>query len=401
MAGRSRTTKKLAQRIDLNYFKRLYPFPRWRRILSLGLIGFALLWLAVARQRAFNAGPLAHPHALLARDCAACHAVQTAWGQKVTDQACSSCHDGPIHQAEQTLTPSCTDCHVEHQGSFRLASTRDEGCTQCHSNLKTKTGQTKFAANITSFESGHPEFAVLRSGSDPGSIKFGHEVHLKKDLRGSHGPVQLKCADCHLRTGASMASIDYQKQCAECHPLLFDKRFTEPAPHKKPEIVMDFVTARFREYIAAHPNEIRMVDPPDPRVIRPVLPPARNAAEWVGRRVADTEQLLWRKTCRECHTLRSGTPLPEVLAAAIPARWMTHASFDHEAHQMLVCTECHSRAPSSRETSDVLLPGIATCQKCHHSGTDAAESRCFECHTYHDWSKEKPVDGRRTISNVR
>ena len=32
MAGRTRTTKKLAQRIDLNYFKRAYPIPRWRRI---------------------------------------------------------------------------------------------------------------------------------------------------------------------------------------------------------------------------------------------------------------------------------------------------------------------------------------------------------------------------------
>src|SRR2546425_12439836 len=51
-------------------------------------------------------------------------------------------------------------------------------------------------------------------------------------------------------------------------------------------------------------------------------------------------------------------------------------------------------------TSDVLLPGIQNCRQCHRPGLDAAESRCFECHTYHDWSKEKPVKGRFTSQEV-
>ena len=34
MAGRTRTQKKLAQRINLDYFKTLHGIPRWRRILS-------------------------------------------------------------------------------------------------------------------------------------------------------------------------------------------------------------------------------------------------------------------------------------------------------------------------------------------------------------------------------
>ncbi|MGC1200058.1 MAG: hypothetical protein WA879_00785, partial [Candidatus Acidiferrales bacterium] len=49
----------------------------------------------------------------------------------------------------------------------------------------------------------------------------------------------------------------------------------------------------------------------------------------------------------------------------------------------------HTRARTSQETADVLLPGIATCRECHHSGPEGAEDRCFECHTYHDWHKEK------------
>ena len=37
MAGAERTTKKRAQRIDLNYFKRPHPFRRWRFWLSVAV----------------------------------------------------------------------------------------------------------------------------------------------------------------------------------------------------------------------------------------------------------------------------------------------------------------------------------------------------------------------------
>ena len=65
---------------------------------------------------------------------------------------------------------------------------------------------------------------------------------------------------------------------------------------------------------------------------------------------------------------------------------------------MLICTECHAKAKTSRETADVLIPGIETCRDCHRPGADSAESRCFECHVYHDWTKQKPVTGAFTIS---
>jgi hypothetical protein len=403
MARRTRSTKKLAQRIDLNYFKRLYPIPRWRRILSVALTALGVAWLAWAglagRQSPYNAGPLSHSHALLTRNCASCHVKDNAFGRRVTDQACLSCHDAPAHQAQQTFTPACTDCHVEHQGSFRLANVREEGCTQCHANLVVKSGRLSVAAKVGSFSGDHPEFAALHQ-PDLATIRFGHEVHLKKNLRGLHGPVQLKCADCHTANGALMAPVSYQTHCAECHALQFDQRFPEPAPHKKPEVVLAFVTQRFTEYIARHPEEVHLADPADPRILRPPLPPARDAKEWITRRVADAETLLWRKSCKECHALSfsSGANVPAVAPAAIPGRWFQRASFDHESHEMLKCGECHGHATESRETSDVLLPGIATCRKCHNSSADAAESRCFECHAYHDWSKRKPVEGTFTIS---
>src|SRR5271155_4519981 len=314
MAGRPRTNKKLAQRINLDYFKTLFGIPRWRRILSgvLVIVGLAWLgWYALAGSpKLYNAGPLGHAHALLGQKCGACHVSQASYRKSATDQACLGCHDGPIHQADQTFTPSCSSCHVEHQGTLRLASTTDRACTQCHADLKTTHGPAKLASNIRGFDSSHPEFAALRPGSsDPGSIKFNHRVHLKKDLRGPNSPVQLKCADCHAPSRASldrsyMEPVNYEKHCAACHTLQFDRRFSESAPHKEPQVVYDFVFAKLTAYIAAHPAEIPLVDEPDKRLpSRPPQPPARDAAEWVQQRMADAQLLVWRKSCKECHRL--------------------------------------------------------------------------------------------------
>ena len=51
--------------------------------------------------------------------------------------------------------------------------------------------------------------------------------------------------------------------------------------------------------------------------------------------------------------------------------------------------------------TDMLLPGIETCKKCHAPGPEHAESRCFECHTYHDWSKRKEVTPKFTLPALR
>ncbi len=405
MPGRSRTTKKLAQRIDLNYFKRLYAIPSWRRRLSFGLVLVGLLWLGwealSGKQRPYNAGPVSHAHALLTRNCTACHVAQAVFGRKVTDQACLTCHDAPAHQTAQTFTPVCMDCHVEHQGSPRLASTRDASCTQCHRDLKTDGKPAGYVTAIASFDGQHPEFAPLRPGhTDPGTVRLNHQVHLKKDLRGPNGTlVQVKCADCHPREQADIVPVNFEKHCLSCHPLQFDKRFVESVPHKKPDVEREFMTAKFTEYIGAHPEEVRTADPGDPRTMRPPLPPARNAAEWIARRIDDSERLLWRKTCKECHTLNfgPGSSLPEIPKAAIPAVWMPHAEFGHRAHQMVNCAECHAGATKSQETSDILLPGIQTCRTCHRSGADFADARCSECHLYHDWSKEKKIEGKFTL----
>ena len=435
------TTKKLAQRIDMHYFKRPHPFRRWRTWLSILLPALAIVWLAWAgitrNDRVYSSGKMSAGHAVLAARCGECHVKQvTSFSAKPSDQACRSCHDGPTHHANQLFTPNCSSCHAEHRGHRRLAATADANCTQCHANLRTAGAPTQFANHIEGFGSTHPEFAALRPGSvDPGTIKLNHAVHMKAKLQGPNGPVQLDCDDCHRpaasnaawRFGSAqpatnpvpgkfdppsrvsardyMAPISYANNCIGCHTLQFDKRFKESVPHDTLTIVHAFVVQKFQQYIGAHPGELRVVGPGRNLPQQPLPPAVRvlTPQQWVDERVAESEQLLWRKTCAECHSLTfsAAVQLPAVAKSNITTRWFSYAVFSHEDHRFLKCIECHIGAAKSRETADILLPSIQTCERCHHAGQEAAESRCFECHTYHDWSKEKPVKGMLTISQSR
>jgi hypothetical protein len=451
MSSRNRTTKALAKRIDMEYFARPHAFRRWRLLLSLAVPAIALVWFFAQRveggPRAYSSGPLSHSHAVFSKQCSVCHVQQAgAFFRPVEDKACLTCHDGPVHHEGQKFTPACSSCHVEHKGAMRLSATTDVNCTQCHTDLHTKEGVSKYEASITGFETKHPEFRALCGGaSDPGRIKLNHYVHLQPNLIGPNQTrVQMTCDDCHrpagvqdtlaypgspaqlqytstaqretaqtiasasVRPRAYMAPPEFAKHCAQCHLLTFDPRFGEQqVPHDKPDVVRKFLAARFSEYIAAHPAAVHVVEKFDRELPeRPhALKIAHSAEEWVNFRVEDAEWLLYRKTCKQCHTLmETNTPLPEVAKSQITQRWLPHADFDHYPHRAVTCGSCHLKAINSRETSDVLIAGIASCRSCHREGgpsRDAAEGRCFECHNYHDWSKAKRTKGTYTIPELR
>ena len=427
MAGRTRTAKALAQRIDLNYFKRPHPFRRWKWILSIAVPAAALLWLggsaAGGSKAPYSSGPVSASHQIFGDKCERCHVTQVRiFRAHVTDNMCVSCHDAPAHKPNQTSTPGCASCHLEHRGAIRLASTADRDCVQCHRDLATTTGRVTIARTVGAFTDAHPEFAARRQGAtDRAVLKFNHELHMKADLRGPKGAMQLECVTCHVpavsqpsaprsrprRRGLgeggptdNMAPITYAKDCASCHQLFFDPLIDAVAPHDVPEKVHAVVTQALREFIAKNPAQIGKPDPVRGRI--PVnfpepMRPVRNAAEWVDARTVNVERLLWSKTCAECHTLDVlgpglapvGPALPRVVPTNVPAGWMPRARFDHVSHQLTSCASCHA-ARNSRETSDVLMPTIATCQQCHKTSR-GAESRCFECHGYHDWKNAKPV----------
>lgn len=429
MAGRTRTAKALAQRIDLNYFKRPHPFRRLKRVLSIAVPAAVLLWLAgnaVGGSRApYSSGPVSASHQVFGDKCERCHVTQArTFRAHVTDNMCLSCHDAPAHKSNQTFTPTCASCHIEHRGAIRLSASANRDCEQCHRDLSTTTGPLTIAKAVGAFNDTHPEFAAKRlatgtsangeSGGDPAVLKFNHEVHMKPGLRGPNGAAELECSTCHTpaapaRAAArsrfgrrslgeggptdNMAPVTFEKNCASCHPLFFDPLIDAMVPHDSPDKVHAFVTQSLREFIAGNPGQIGRPDPVRGRI--PVNFPepmrsVRNAADWVEARTASVERLLWSKTCAECHTIEGGRgALPRVVPTNIPTTWMPRARFDHAAHRLTNCTTCHA-AETSRQTADVLMPSIATCQQCHKPSR-GAESRCFECHEYHDWKAAKPV----------
>ena len=487
--ARTRTTKKLAQRIDLNYFKRPTPLKRAKFWLSFLLPALALAWIAwhilVRDHRVYSSGRLSEPHAVFEKECATCHVRQAGqFSAEVADSACLDCHDGPVHHTSSTTQRDCIDCHVEHRGRISLSSVSNESCAHCHARLVTDRW-----GHIESFEASHPQFAALQEGShDPGTIKLNHAIHMKPIRRGPNGPnVQLECGNCHRSTAAGadltfalpeylaaaagyddkdeflsirtdalkplrpmsgrelMAPVKFANACAACHLLTFDKRFEEGVPHDKPEIVHVFVVQKFIAYIAAHPGELREMQDPDRALTGRPRPPrtrAVTASQWVAEKTAVAEELLWRKTCAQCHEM-SLTPLrdasiarwstsnpngathiasasqaessvdqathfiiretkvPAVAPANITLRWMPHAKFDHSAHEGFTCVSCHAKALTSAEATDILLPGVATCKTCHAPGPEHAESRCSECHTYHDWSKRKEITPKFTMPALR
>ena len=452
MLRQNRSTKALAKRIDMNYFARPHWLRSWRFWLSIAVPLVALGWFFTQRaqggQKIYSSGPLSASHAAFTKQCSLCHLQQAggAYFRSVQEKACLSCHDAPLHHANQTFTPSCTSCHIEHQGALRLSATATASCTQCHSDLRTKDGAAKFDASITSFEKKHPDFRAARTDArDPGGLKLNHYAHLQPNLIGpNHRRVQMTCDDCHRGASANdalpymgttaqlvatsarpapalsastpridprayFATPEFARHCAGCHVLEFDRRFTgEQVPHDTPQVVHDFLTRKFSDYVAAHPDAVHQTEPPvfDRSLPeRPHVPRiASNAREWVTYRVEDAECLLYAKTCKQCHTLNmTAGALPEVAKANVTPRWLAHGEFNHHAHRAVACASCHVQTVSSRETADVLIPGIASCRQCHLDrgpSHEAAEARCFECHQYHDWSKAKRVRGTYTIPQL-
>jgi hypothetical protein len=320
---------------------------------------------------------------------------------------------------------------VEHKGRPVLADLSDAHCTRCHRQLAVADGAPRFEPRIDAFARSHPEFRLLKTGTRDGAqVKLNHAVHLKPGLRGPSGPVQMVCADCHrpgtpIRAwpfgtpakpaatttfvrGAYMHRISYADHCIACHPLGFDPRTIQAVPHERPEAVRAFLRLFYLDYAAAHPDDLRGEEEERGGLRRGRDDDAAPIAadQWAAAQVAAAEDLLYRtrnKGCQYCHALATTADapdaLPPIVPTKIPSRWFAHARFDHRTHRELRCLACHEQAATSRETTDVLLPGIAVCRKCHLESA-GARATCAECHTYHDKTRERPGEGPLSIPQL-
>jgi hypothetical protein len=425
----------------------------WLAFFAACLVGVALYF--VQGNAAFWAGPVSHSHASFAMDCQKCHAESwqpalrlaslDSGRHSVPDSACRQCHPtvGDHHPRVGEIEPSCASCHQEHQQETPLLEVADNHCASCHGSATALYGgpdvEPHFQAEIVTFDDGpqgHPDFAFFFGGPvskvhgafrvaapdndgkwhDTGGVLFNHKVHLAAEgvLDGNRKKVQLACADCHEpeADGAYMKPIVYEQHCSSCHPLRLAGELTDlgDLPHENPEVVRGVIRERL-----AQPKTEPTAATPVP-VIRRLPQPStltqtENASADTLLAAADHAVfgLEAKGLCRKCHHVeitdgRWTVPLVnpefgELVADAtremIPSRWFAHGQFHHAKHLSVECEQCH-RAGESSSTSDLLLPGIADCRKCHGSNpatiATGVSAECVMCHDYHFPAKHPPTE---------
>lgn len=450
--ARLRTTRSIAKRIDLGYFKREHPFRRAKRNFSILAALLAAAWPATLAfkddETIYSGGPMSVRHSQVADSCRDCHRGDFAqrwlhpdrW-QADMDLDCLRCHPGPAHHLNQTgflrgqMAASCSVCHQEHHGRPELSELKSEHCTQCHADLKRTAiaephstrclikGDHPFDVQITSFETDHPDFQLMvkhaeGKAADPTKLAFNHYEHLVPDTDAKRkafqellqpmstrpgvgpgrvrGTLNLQCAFCHQPSGdgAYLKPVRYEQHCRECHPLAVEiGDEAARVPHEAPDVVRHFLRSRFAA----------------------VLPEGEDLAI----KVFETESTLYDadpSACSKCHTLDmsdASPDLPPVLEdtgihrnrrgheyEGEPRRWLVHSRFDHNAHRELRCTQCHTATEQSRKTSDLLIPAMWLCKQCH-SAQGGARTTCVECHGFHDHARDLGIEGTLRVGEMR
>jgi hypothetical protein len=107
MAGRTRTTKKLAQRIDRGISRKIVSHPPLEARAVGRAHGVGLVWLGwsvVSGKQALTRDLWRTP-TRSSNDCQSCH-MEALWGTKTSDMACITCHDAPCIRPSRRLRPS-------------------------------------------------------------------------------------------------------------------------------------------------------------------------------------------------------------------------------------------------------------------------------------------------------
>jgi hypothetical protein len=481
-------TKPITDKYALDYYQRTRPTRAWKWGWNVAAAALAATVVAgiylLQRDAAFHAAPVSSAHSMFGDRCELCHdrAGQTARRlitlsgefRSVSDNACQACHRAAEHQTGLVPGPVCVACHQEHRPDRELSHVVDSNCTNCHRELQLDDGgAVSFAAQLDRFTQAglaHPEFALKRASDehmgprhgahsvgvfaaadagggawlDRGGLKFNHKLHL--DPAGVMQPDRTKrnldCAACHRpeSDGQYMQPIEYERHCAECHPL----RLTGPLnsvgeiPHSSVEEVRGILRerlARLRLEGTREATESRQLTRPERPRSLPLLPTPAILAEADELKIDELMLaadhavfgLEAKGMCRHCHhvTERDGqwhvpTSDPNVVRESpdvvvrgspdpahdrgldgrpaatgkmVPDRWFAHARFDHQSHRAIECGDCHEAVAESSETADILLPSIDVCRSCH-GGTGTGSSRvsadCVLCHAYHDESHGTP-----------
>ncbi len=327
----------------------------------------------------------------------------------------------------------CVDCHTEHEGPQEIPATPQQFCTDCHTDLDRRLPDTRLA-DAGDFEDLHPEFqpaVLIRWDNDrpvvqraslaqrpreTSNLKFPHALHLNptggvaqmaRRLAPTYGfGQQLQCADCHVPTpdGVRFQPPDMEGDCGMCHSLAFEQidGTVRTLRHGEPRMVVADVRAFYRAGLRQRPLELGTPRsrPGDVNQIRMAVQNARARSAQGARADQAVRQIFSRGgACFDCHQVIPAAPGSlnfGIRPVAFQTRYMLHGWFDHRAHQIVqrpgqdriegsqACLSCH-RADASSESSDLLLPNVASCRDCHGGETTSlpVESSCAMCHDYH------------------
>jgi FHA domain/Cytochrome c3 len=273
------------------------------------------------------------------------------------------------------------------------------------------------AVTCDGFALGQPNFRGLQhAGALPGEamagdnsgLVFPHDVHLQERgcvaaiaqrLKADEGyGDKLVCKDCHTENddGVGFRPVSMERNCSACHSLVFDNvgGFERELRHGRTNDViatlLDFYQARVvGAALGGGGGEDRR---------RPGEAAQRSAGfratafAQAPARAASRVRAIFSEggACYGCHVVtpptQAGSLDFKVQPVTLRDTFLPKAAFAHRAHETgdLECEDCHE-ARTSKSSTDVLLPPVASCQACHggEHATANVQSSCVLCHGFH------------------
>jgi predicted CXXCH cytochrome family protein len=394
------------------------------------LVGVVMPWMqkplrassVLPSDALWSPGPLHTAHQFIGDNCTACHRTPFA---RVRDAQCTACHTDvqhhvDVHNSDVGLFRGerCASCHFEHKQPSALVQHDPRLCTDCHAHLD-RLKQRPSIQNVSDFGTDHPDFrpSVLRNVSegtwqttrlnrgDPAHfvehshLLFSHAQHLNpKGIKSPQGDRVLTCQSCHHpnSSGRDMLPMRMESDCSGCHSLQFDEHDPNTVvPHGNLQAVFRTLQEHFsRQYLERDAQTRSSTSAARrPGAANEVMSSEQQlrARSWVdAQSLAIARELLEKRVCVDCHEVShvpgaDGFEQWRIEPVRLTQSWMPRARFNHAAHATQQCSSCHTAAPRSQHSSDILMPRIAECRTCH-GGAHAAkrvESSCLMCHEFH------------------
>jgi hypothetical protein len=327
------------------------------------------------------------------------------------------------HRRFKNINQLCAECHQEApDGRYMLPIVYEQHCKTCHGLYYEGGGSDQLPHEspgvVMGFLTDRITLSILKKAKEAGEQDAtkpsplarnpGREIPGRRPpLRGSQAKelsarlrsalqkalLELEASDPvpeaerkTVRAGHGVAGVEARGSCSYCHTV------------KHTDEEQDALNGGWRIVGPRYPTEQLSLSR-----VRQAL---RTQAE--QDESSETDEEIKRRVKELISTRNINGDTKDDGYRMIPSRWMPHARFSHNAHQMMNCVECHDGSVESTQTADILLPSIELCRKCHSSSPDqpygksrvrlqGARTDCVECHTYHDHARDDYTDPLNTV----